>query len=214
MRITIVVPGIMPSTLYGGTQRVMWDLGRALSQIGHRVCFLVDQVRGNCPFAEIHQIDPDTSIAAQLPNGTDIVHFNNKVISLEGTNIPHVVTMHGNDLPENLDKNTIFVSRNHAKRHGSESYVYNGLDWDNIGPMGLSLQRSGYHFLGKAAWSVKNVRGAIKLIQHLPHEQLTVLGGYRLNLKMGFLSASASAAWWMMLSNMLSCSTRVVSSSL
>ena len=37
---------------------------------------------------------------------------------------------------------------NHAQRLGSESFVYNGLDWDDYGPANLTLSRKNYHFLG------------------------------------------------------------------
>jgi glycosyltransferase involved in cell wall biosynthesis len=43
-----------------------------------------------------------------------------------------------------------------------------------------------FHFLGKAAWKVKNVRGAIDVIKATRNERLKVIGGYRLNLNMGF----------------------------
>ena len=62
----------------------------------------------------------------------------------------------------------------------------NGLDWDEYGAVNLSLTRNHFHFLGKAAWKVKNVKGAIRIAKNIPHAHLDVLGGYRLNLKMGF----------------------------
>lgn len=80
----------------------------------------------------------------------------------------------------------VFVSKNHAARYGSQSFVYNGLDWDDYGAVNLSAPRSYFHFLGKAAWRVKNVVGAIAVVKALPAERLMVLGGHRCNLKMGF----------------------------
>ncbi|MBX9724388.1 MAG: hypothetical protein K2X81_23465, partial [Candidatus Obscuribacterales bacterium] len=50
----------------------------------------------------------------------------------------------------------------------------------------LLRKRNKFHFLGKAAWSVKNVAGAIDVIKATKNEELMVLGGHRLNLKMGF----------------------------
>lgn len=186
LNITIIVPGTVPATHYGGTQRVAWDLGRALSRMGHRVWFLADKVDGTCDFAELRKRNPALSLVKQLPEKIDIVHFNDQTSDVQDLKVPHVVTINGNTPPFPLDRNAIFVSRNHAWRHGSESYVYNGLDWDFLPPVDLTLHRRGYHFLGKAAWSVKNVRGAIDVVCHIPDGRLTVLGGYRLNLKMGF----------------------------
>ena len=78
----------------------------------------------------------------------------------------------------------MFLSQNHAQRYGSTEYVYNGLDWDAYGPVDFERPRSHYHFLGKAAWSVKNVRGAIAVARRAGVE-LDVLGGKRFNIKGG-----------------------------
>jgi hypothetical protein len=48
------------------------------------------------------------------------------------------------------------------------------------------MQRDYSHFLGKAAWRVKNVQGAIDVIKRTRTEKLIVMGGSRLNFKMGF----------------------------
>ena len=48
------------------------------------------------------------------------------------------------------------------------------------------IERSYYHFLGNAAWRVKNVQGAIDIIHQTKKEKLKVLGGTRLNINMGF----------------------------
>ena len=79
----------------------------------------------------------------------------------------------------------IFVSRNHASRFGSDSYVYNGMDWDDYGDVDFSRSRDYFHFLGKAAWRVKNVKGAIDVVRAIPGARLKVLGGHRFNFKMG-----------------------------
>ncbi|MGV3507842.1 MAG: glycosyltransferase, partial [Sphingobacteriaceae bacterium] len=55
----------------------------------------------------------------------------------------------------------------------------------DYGDAGLETSRKHYHFLGKAAWRIKNVKGAID-ISNKCREKLVVLGGHRLNVKMGF----------------------------
>jgi len=96
------------------------------------------------------------------------------------------VTEHGNTAGDKrLPLNSIFVSRNHAHRHGSEQFVYNGLNWEAYGPVDFELPRRHHHFLGKAAWRVKNVTGAID-VALAAGVRLAVLGGTRLNLKRGF----------------------------
>ena|GEM_PF-53569 len=175
----------IPVFAYGGTERVIWDLGKALTQLGHKVSYLVP-AGSSCPFAEVIAIDPTRSIESQIPEAVDLVHFQFKPDYPDRITKPWLMTQHGNSqVGEVLPLNTVFVSKNHAERHGSQSYVLNGLDWSEYGQVNLQDPRAYMHFLGKAAWSVKNVKGAIDvaLKTHFP---LKVLGGDRLNIKRGF----------------------------
>ncbi len=187
MNICIVINSVIPVSGYGGTQRVMWSLGKALTVMGHQVSFLVRKGSA-CPFAQVYPIDTQKEIGKQIPSQTDIIHFNDRVPEpASSLPKPWVVTYHGNKLCGEPDRNAIFVSRNHAQRFGSDSFVYNGLDWDDYGAFYKGAVRSDFHFLAKAAWRIKNVRGAIDLIKALPtNDKLIVLGGYRFNFKMGF----------------------------
>lgn len=184
MNIQLVHTGRIPVIHYGGTERVIWYLGRELARMGHRVSFLA-AAGSTCDFAEVRPLDPARPKEKQLDPAADIVHFQEQpAVPVEA---PHVVTIHGNvGHTDPLDLNCVFVSADHAARHGSRSFVYNGLDWDDYGRPDLGARRGYYHFLGKAAWRVKNVQGAIDTIRTLPGERLAVLGGTRLNLKMGF----------------------------
>lgn len=183
MHITIVTGDKIPSIKYGGVQRVVWCLGKELYKRGHKVTFIAGK-GSYCPFAEVVEINPDKDLKEQIPTNADIVHFNIPVP--EGFTRPHLLTIHGNGIPKNADKNLVFVSQNQANRFGSQSFVYNGLDWDEYGQVDLTLPRKRFHFLGKAAWKVKNLRGAIAVTKQIPGGELDVLGGHRLNLKMGF----------------------------
>tara|TARA_B110000091_G_C13631396_1_gene397305 strand:- start:74 stop:787 length:714 start_codon:yes stop_codon:yes gene_type:complete len=85
--------------------------------------------------------------------------------------------MHGNPLPtEKLDINMVFVSQNHAKRYGSKSFVYNGLNWNNYPKPDLKEKKTYMHFLGKANWKIKNVFGAAEIAKQTGNK-LYVLGG-------------------------------------
>lgn len=183
MHILIVNHSPIPVFAYGGTERVIWDLGRALVRAGHRVSYLVPE-GSHCDFAEVLPLQRDVPWEAQIPAGVDITHFQfNPNIPLS---FPHVVTQHGNSsecIP--LPRNTVFVSKNHAQRHNSDAFVYNGLDWSAYGTVNWQVTRTHVHFLGKAAWRVKNVQGAID-IARAAHAPLEVLGGDRINLKRGF----------------------------
>jgi glycosyltransferase involved in cell wall biosynthesis len=159
-------------------------LGKELVKMGHQVTFLVSK-GSSCEFARVLFYDPSRKLSEQIPSLTDIVHFN--FVPTEPIEKPNLVTIHGNcnDFRE-FDLNAVFVSKNHASRFGSNSFVYNGLDWDDYGNPDLLSKRNSFHFLGKAAWRVKNVQGAIDAIKATKNEELMVLGGHRLNLKMGF----------------------------
>jgi len=184
MHILLVNPCHIPAATYGGTERVIWYLGRELVNMGHKVTYLVNK-GSSCSFADVVFLDPATPVSAQIPTSVDVVHYN--MTPPDETGKPYLVTMHGNrnDYGE-FDINTVFVSRNHANRFNSDSFVYNGMDWDDYGKVQLDNKRDYFHFLGNAAWRVKNVKGAIKVISAVKGEKLKVLGGNRLNIKMGF----------------------------
>ena len=187
MRVLLVSNSFIPVFAYGGTERVIWDLGQALVELGHEVTYLV-AVGSSCPFAKVLEINPAVDLRLQIPVDIDIVHFQfNPTFDLDADfDKPYVVTEHGNTAGDKrLPLNSIFVSRNHAHRHGSEQFVYNGLNWEAYGPVDFELPRRHHHFLGKAAWRVKNVTGAIDVALEAG-VRLAVLGGTRLNLKRGF----------------------------
>jgi len=187
MHVLIASKGVIPAIKYGGIERVNWYLGKELVRLGHRVTYLVSQ-GSSCPFAKVLILDPNKNIAPQIPNNVDVAHIvYSDIDRLEEVEIPYVSVVHVNFNDERkLNVNAVFVSKNHANRYGSNIFVLNCLDWDDYGPVRLNNQRSYFHFLGNAANSVKNLRGAIRTIKKTSHESLHVLGGTRLNFNMGF----------------------------
>jgi glycosyltransferase involved in cell wall biosynthesis len=184
MHIVIAHHETIPVFLYGGIERVNWCLGKEFVKMGHQVTFLVKK-GSHCDFAKVAFIDETRPIASQIPEDADVVHLNAPPDGPMAT--PYIVMMQGNcNDQREFDLNTVFVSKNHANRFGSDCFVHNGLDWDDYGDPGLNQKRSYFHFLGKAAWRLKNVQGAIDVVLGTPSERLNVLGGYRLNLSMGF----------------------------
>jgi hypothetical protein len=185
MKIVIASIGVtLPVTRYGGTERVMWWLGKELARRGHEVTYLIKG--GSCDFARVQPHEPGRRFGDQIPPGTDVVHLQNGMPAGEDVPCPYLITMHGEASRDTeLDRNTVFISRNQAGLFGSSTFVHNGLDWDEYGPVDLDRPRNYVHFLGDAGWKVKNVRGAIRVAE-LAGEQLHVLGGFRLNFRMGF----------------------------
>ncbi len=182
MKILIVNNTKIPVHLYGGTERVIWWLGKALVQMGHEVTYLV-KPGSSCPFANVLFYNDKKPLAEQIPEDCDVVHMHYE--TTEELPKPHITTLHGNiSEPHTFDRNTVFISSNHAQRHGGSVYVHNGLDFDDYGQPDFSNRRLYFHFLGNAAWRVKNVRGAIDLAGKAG-ERLHVIGGTRVNFRMG-----------------------------
>ncbi|GHB78007.1 glycosyltransferase [Persicitalea jodogahamensis] len=185
MKILIVHKAVIPVHLYGGIERVIWDLGRELVRLGHQVVYLVKS-GSHCEFAEVLPIDDAIDITAQIPEAIDLVHFHFAPKNIDRVRKPYLITIHENIITSKpFDLNTVFISRNHAERHGSSAFVYNGLDWNQYSKPNFNRKRDYFHFLGKAAWRVKNVKGAIDIIKQTKSEKLKVLGGKRFNIKMG-----------------------------
>lgn len=180
MNILIYTHATLPVVNYGGTERVIWDLVYALHLQGHQITLLAGKGTA-CDWARVIEYNSEMPLESQIPSDVDVVHFHGEV---EPISRPYVMTQHGNSNGP-IDPNTIFVSSQHACNHGAQAYVHNGLNWDNYLKPNLNTDRQRFHFLGKAAWRVKNVQGAIDITKRAG-EQLDVLGGHRLNFKMGF----------------------------
>jgi len=182
MHILLVYNGAVPVEKYGGTGRVVWYLGKELAALGHRVTFLTG-AGSHSSFAGVIPWSPAKTLSEQIPEEVDIVHTHFPVN--EELQKPLITTIHGNSREGTVyHRNTVFLSRDHASRHGSSRFVYNGLGQDELGMPDLNRKRNYMHFLGKAAWKVKNLKGAMSVATGSGN-RLHVLGGYRLNLKMG-----------------------------
>ena len=173
----------LPVSAYGGTERVVWDLGKALVELGQQVSFLA--TRGSsCNFAKVIAFNPTLSLGEQIPSSVDIVHFSENPQQEVGR--AFVITQHNNlSSLRDVLPNTIFLSRDHANRHGSGHYVYNGLDWSRYRGFDLSAERQYFHFLADASKRRKNVNGAIRLA-HKSGMRLSVIGGSRFYFRRGF----------------------------
>jgi glycosyltransferase involved in cell wall biosynthesis len=184
MHILIVNNTSIPVHKYGGTERVIWWLGKALVKAGHQVSYLVAP-GSSCDFANVYTYNESVPFNTLIPAGIDVVHLNHHVNEIPNT--PYIQTMHGNlNHAMELDRNTVFVSKNHADRFGSDCYVHNGIDPSDYGSPILNTDavKNYFHFLGDAAWRVKNVKGAIR-ISKLAHQKLRVVGGVRFNFNQG-----------------------------
>jgi glycosyltransferase involved in cell wall biosynthesis len=182
MNILIIdITSSLPAKYYGGTERIIFDLGKALSKEGHSVSYLIKNGH-DIDFANIIIYNQNKTINEQIPKFIDIVHFHS-FIGFEKINIPYIFTMHGNGKPDDkFDINTVFLTKDHAIRHNAECFVYNGLDWTNYPHINFNQNRTYYHFLGKASWKIKNLLGACKIIIKA-NKRLKVMGGNKWTFK-------------------------------
>lgn len=159
MKITHLIWARFPVEGYGGTERVCQWLAKAQAERGHEVTILAKG--GSLPFAKVIEV-PDQLADADpyIPPGTEIV----QLYQTPGFRLstPFLVNIGGNgQAGERFHPNTVFVSRNHAERHGWTEFVHNGLD-----PAEYPLSRTRGRdpvFLAKASWRVKNLKGAIRI---------------------------------------------------
>ena len=182
MHICLVIDAKLPVQGYGGTERVVYWLGRALYEAGHKITFLAQTSKIN--FADVVVIDKSKRLEDQIPKSVDIVHLHSSFDM--PSDIPACQTIHGNCRETTIfHPNSIFVSSNHAQNHGATAFVHNGLDGRDYGKPDFNTPRSSFVFLAKAAWRLKNVKGAIRVAK-LAKSPIDILGGNRLNFKMGF----------------------------
>ncbi len=163
MHIALLVNARLPVTGYGGTERVVTWLGRALIEQGHKVT-LIASPGSSMPGATVIEAnhralqERDFDVTPLLPPGVDIVHSHRQL--WVAPPVPTVWTLHGNPPPGTvLPANTIFVSANHARRYGHTAHVHNGLD---LAEYRFRAVKGDYDlFLGRLH-SVKGYRWAIE----------------------------------------------------
>ncbi|MGH7509639.1 MAG: glycosyltransferase [Gemmatimonadales bacterium] len=183
MHIALYFHGRLPVRGYGGTQRVVLWLARGLAELGHRVTLLAP-AGSRLPEATVVELDPAEigrpgfDITRFLPGSLDILHAHAPLGS--SPDHPHVFTLHGNlGAGRKPRTNTIFLSADHARRHGGTAFVYNGVDPSDFV---FSARKAGYDlFLGRLH-SVKGYRWAIDGAKRAGR-RLIVAGGWRPSLR-------------------------------
>ncbi|HEX2217988.1 MAG TPA: glycosyltransferase, partial [Gemmatimonadales bacterium] len=122
----------LPVPEYGGTQRMVVALARGLAAAGHRVT-LVAGHGSSVPEATLVPVSivearkPTFDIRLLLPRGLDIV-LACAPLRIP-PDVPWIRRLAGNWKPGTTGApNTLYLSRNHAQRHGGAAFVYNGVD--------------------------------------------------------------------------------------
>ncbi len=172
----------LPVKGYGGTERVVVALVRGLAALGHRVTLLAapgTEVREASLIAvpPLPLTDPTRDLTTLLPRDADVLHAFFPVRRIPSR--PFVSTLEGNlKAGEAAAPNTIFVSRNHAQRYGSDVFVYNGLDPADF--LFRAVKDDYDLFLGRLH-GVKGYRWALQGAKR-SKRRLFVAGGWRPSL--------------------------------
>ena len=183
MHVALLYHGKLPVARYGGTERVVVWLARGLAELGHKVSLLAAP-GSKVPEATLVPVDPERAARADfdprriLPAGVDILHAHRPLGP--SADLPIVWTLHGNAKPgQALPPGLICLSANHAARHGTDRYVYNGLDPADYA---FSSEKGGADlFLGRLH-SAKGYQWAIEGTR-LAGQALVVAGGWRPSLR-------------------------------
>jgi hypothetical protein len=179
MHVALYTHSRLPVRGYGGTQRVVVWLARGLAQLGHRVT-LIAPAGSTVAEATLVALDPREvsrpgfDVTPHVPADADLLHAHTPLTTAPQQ--PHVFTLHGNRrIWEPATPNTIFLSRDHARRHGGAAFVYNGVDPADFV---FREEKAAYDlFLGRLH-SAKGYRWAIEGAK-LADKRLVVAGGWR-----------------------------------
>lgn len=182
MHIGIFSWDILPAPRYGGTQRMVVWLARGLATAGHRVTLIAGH-GSRVPEATVISVAVDAArgpafdIRPLLPPGLDIL-VTYAPLRVKPDH-PWLRVLPGNRRQGVKGApNIIYLSRDHARRHGSETFVYNGLD-----PAEFQFRRDkdDYDlFLGRLH-ATKGYRWAVAGAKRL-RRRLLLAGGWRPSL--------------------------------
>ena len=163
MHIVLFHNAIIPPIRYGGTERVIYWLAKALIQLGHSVT-LIARPGSVIPRVNFIPIDPKNihDWESWVPSSCDILHLWSTPPIHAAPKKPFLITIEGNGkIGETFHPNTVFVSRKHADLHGTSNFVYNGIDPEDY--FCDPVREPYLVFLAKASWKVKNLVGAIEI---------------------------------------------------
>jgi hypothetical protein len=182
MHVVVASHQPLPAQGYGGPERVIVALVRGLAALGHRVTLLAPQGTRVSEASVIElrprQLADATGLAPHLPRDADILHAHFP-LTRGPDRLPFVQTVHRNLKPGAPPApNAVFLSRDHARRHGSDAFVYNGLDPADYVFRRFPKRAEQYDlFLGKLH-SAKGYHWAVEAAKHTGHK-LIVAGGWR-----------------------------------
>ena len=133
MRIALFHHARLPVPKYGGTERIIVWLCQGLVELGHEVTLLAGK-GSRVPGVRVVEIDPAEVLAPGFEvrrhaPGVELLHYHTPVA--HPPDLPWLWTLHGNMRPGlTAGPHAVCVSADHARRHGTETYVLNGVRLD------------------------------------------------------------------------------------
>jgi glycosyltransferase involved in cell wall biosynthesis len=185
VKVVIHHPVLLPPKDYGGVERVVLWLSQALIDLGHEV--FVAALEGSRLPPGVHLISIGShelsaiQFLKKIPKGVDVVHFMAPPEPSVWDQLPcaGILTIHGNGKKgEMFPPNTVFLTSDHAKRHGRKVFVWNGINPSEYIYREKSYASDQPLFLSKTSWKVKNLSGAI-LFASQAKKILKIAGGNR-----------------------------------
>src|SRR5216117_3828357 len=117
----------VPVEKYGGAQRVVVWLSQALVELGHEVTLLAGR-GSNVPGVRVAEVDAAEvrragfDVHQYVRGPVDVMHYHGLVE--HPPHVPYVATLHGNLGPSGIaPPYVICLSQDHARRHGTATYV-------------------------------------------------------------------------------------------
>jgi glycosyltransferase involved in cell wall biosynthesis len=183
MHVALYIRDRLPVPKYGGTQRIALYLARGLAAAGHRVTLLAS-AGTRVPEATVVELpaprrgDAAPDLRRLLPAGVDILLAYSPVAAT--LDVPWIRSLHGNRKPGTVSApNTLYLSRDHARRHGATAFVYNGIDlsefWFQPRKADYDLFLGRLHRVKGYRWAIE---GALRSGRHL-----VLAGGWRPSLR-------------------------------
>ena len=179
MHVALYIRDRLPVAKYGGTQRVAVYLARGLADAGHRVTLLA---QAGTRMREVSVVElprtpegsPPPDLRRWLPKGVDLLLAYSPVAAT--LDVPWIRSLHGNRRPGTVSApNTLYLSRDHAARHGGVAFVYNGID---LAEFRFETRKADYDlFLGRLH-QVKGYRWALEGARRTGR-RLVLAGGWR-----------------------------------
>jgi glycosyltransferase involved in cell wall biosynthesis len=154
----------------------MW-LAESLVKFGHQVTIFAAP---GSSLPEPIRCLTDEEALKKIIHEFDLIHSFTKVSAEweERAQGRILFTIQGNgQRGERFHRNTVFVSRNHAERHGAQAFVYNGLNPDELS-FNESQRENRFLFLSKTSLRTKNLLGAMDLAAKYG-QNLWIAGGDR-----------------------------------